>query len=392
MKNFALIGTAGYIAPRHLKAIKETGNNLVAAVDKFDSVGILDSYFPNASFFTEFERFDRHVEVLRMRVRRGEDETGRRGDWGPEGRSDGETRGRGDEGAKGRTEPGDFDRSEPETWNLKPETETWGLGDLETWRPGEAAIDFVSVCTPNYLHDAHIRFGLRVGADVICEKPLVLNPWNIEALASIEGETGKKVFNILQLRLHPALIALKQRINTGPKDKIYDLDLTYITSRGNWYYTSWKGDISKSGGIATNIGVHFYDMLGWIFGELKENIVHVASHDRISGFLQFAQARVRYFLSINEETLPTAIRATGKRTYRLLEMNGEEIEFSDGFTDLHTESYRQILAGKGFPLMEAMPSIQLVHDIRHASPIGLKGDFHPFARLTCSRHPFEKGR
>lgn len=366
MKNFALIGTAGYIAPRHLKAIKETGNNLVAAVDKFDSVGILDSYFPNASFFTEFERFDRHVEVLRRRVRTEKMSAGKPGDR--------ETGGLGDEEDAGAALCGS---------PMKQQTTPDQL-------PG--AIDYVSVCTPNYLHDAHIRFGLRVGADVICEKPLVLNPWNIEALASIEKETGKRVFNILQLRLHPALIALKKRISDGPKDKIYDLNLTYITSRGNWYYTSWKGEVSKSGGIATNIGVHFYDMLGWIFGELRENIVHVASHDRVSGFLQFAQARVRYFLSINEETLPTAIRATGKRTYRLLEMNGEEIEFSDGFTDLHTESYRQILAGNGFPLMEAMPSIRLVHDIRHAIPVGLKGEYHPLAGLSCCRHPFERGR
>jgi len=361
MKNFALIGTAGYIAPRHLKAIKETGNRVVAALDPFDSVGILDSYFPEASFFTEFERFDRHLEVLR-RVRRWEDErttrmtrmtrttrmtgtSGREEDWETEGRRDGTT---------------------------------------------EGAIDYVSVCSPNYLHDAHIRFGLRVGADVICEKPLVLNPWNIEALSRIEKESGNKVYNIFQLRLHPSIIALKKRIVDGPKDKIYDLDLTYITSRGKWYYTSWKGDVSKSGGIATNIGVHFYDMLGWVFGEVKENIVHVASHDRISGFLQFEKARVRYFLSINEETLPTAIREAGTRTYRLLEMDGEEIEFSEGFTDLHTESYRQILAGKGFPLLEAMTSIQLVHDIRHAIPAGLKGEYHPFARLGLSRHPFAR--
>jgi len=361
MKNFALIGTAGYIAPRHLKAIKETGNNLVAAVDKFDSVGILDSYFPEASFFTEFERFDRHVEVLRRR--------GRRNDGEKEGRRDGETEGLGDGETEGRRD-----------W------ETGRLGDWETGGP----IDFVTVCTPNYLHDAHIRFGLRVGADVICEKPLVLNPWNIEALAAIEKETGNKVFNIFQLRLHPSIIALKKRIEDGPKDKIYDLDLTYITSRGKWYYTSWKGDVSKSGGIATNIGVHFYDMLGWIFGGIKENIVHVASHDRVSGFLQFEKARIRYFLSINEETLPTAIREAGKRTYRLLEMDGEEIEFSEGFTDLHTESYRQILAGNGFPLLEAMPSIQLVYDIRHAIPVGLKGEYHPLAGLPSCRHPFER--
>ena len=339
MKNFALIGVAGFIAPRHLKAIKETGNQLVAAVDKFDSVGILDSYFPETSFFTEFERFDRHVELLRG-TRRGEDGK-------TEGRSEGETTGQ---------------------------------------------IDYVSVCTPNYLHDAHIRFGLRIGADVICEKPLVLNPWNIEALKKIEDETGKKVYNIFQLRLHPSIIALKKRISEGPANKIYDLDLTYITSRGNWYYTSWKGDVSKSGGIATNIGVHFYDMLTWIFGAVKENVVHVSSHDRVSGWLQLEKARIRYFLSINEMTLPPKVRETGKRTYRLLEMDGEEIEFSDGFTDLHTESYRQILTGNGFHLSEATSAIQLVHDIRHATPVGLKGDYHPFARLALSKHPFEKMR
>lgn len=330
MKNFALIGVAGYIAPRHLKAIKETGNNLVAAIDKFDSVGILDSYFPEASFFTEFERFDRHVELLR---RKEVEKEGKRESSGP--------------------------------------------------------IHYVSVCSPNYLHDAHIRFGLRVGADVICEKPLVLNPWNIDALSKIEAESGKKVFNIFQLRLHPAILALKKQISEAPSDKIYDLDLTYITSRGNWYYTSWKGDVSRSGGIATNIGVHFYDMLTWIFGAVKENIVHVASHDRVAGYLKLERANVRYFLSINEETLPPEARAAGKKTYRLLEMNGKEIEFSEGFTDLHTESYRQILAGKGFQLSEATTSIQLVHDIRHSTPVGLRGDYHPFARLSISRHPFE---
>ena len=372
MKNFALIGAAGYIAPRHLKAIKETGNRLITAVDKFDSVGILDSYFPEASFFTEFERFDRHVEVLRRTGRLG------RGDDWDEG-----TKGRGDEETRGLGETQVLERSRRVDRDI-----CRSLSEAEGGINRQ--VDYVSVCTPNYLHDAHIRFGLRVGADVICEKPLVLNPWNIEALAIIEKETGKKVFNILQLRLHPSIIALKKRISEGPKNKIYDLDLTYITSRGKWYYTSWKGDVSKSGGIATNIGVHFYDMLGWVFGEVKENIVHVASHDRISGFLQFEKARVRYFLSINEETLPSAIRVAGKRTYRLLEMDGEEIEFSDGFTDLHTESYRQILQGNGFPLLEAMPSIRLVHDIHHAIPVGLKGDYHPFARLALSKHPFEK--
>lgn len=376
MKNFALIGAAGYIAPRHLKAIKETGNRLITAVDKFDSVGILDSYFPETSFFTEFERFDRHVEVLRAKGTTGMTGTTERG-------GDGEKERRRDE-----------EIEEATGTDVARNVSARNVSARNFFPPEEAEegrqVDYVSVCTPNYLHDAHIRFGLRVGADVICEKPLVLNPWNIEALAIIEKETGKKVFNILQLRLHPSIIALKKRISEGPENKIYDLDLTYITSRGKWYYTSWKGDVSKSGGIATNIGVHFYDMLGWVFGEVKENIVHVASHDRISGFLQFEKARVRYFLSINEETLPSAIRVAGKRTYRLLEMDGEEIEFSDGFTDLHTESYRQILQGNGFPLLEAMPSIRLVHDIHHAIPVGLKGDYHPFARLALSKHPFEK--
>ncbi|HWS00002.1 MAG TPA: Gfo/Idh/MocA family oxidoreductase [Prolixibacteraceae bacterium] len=333
MKNFAIIGVAGYIAPRHLKAIKETGNHLVAAIDKFDSVGILDSYFPEASFFTEFERFDRHVELLRRKE---------------------ENKDAGSDGGNSQ------------------------------------AIHYVSVCSPNYLHDAHIRFGLRVGADVICEKPLVLNPWNIEALSKIEAETGKKVFNIFQLRLHPSIIALKKQISEAPDDKIYDIDLTYITSRGNWYYTSWKGDVSRSGGIATNIGVHFYDMLTWIFGDVKESIVHVASHDRVAGYLRLGKANVRYFLSINEETLPAEAKAAGKKTFRLLQMNGEEIEFSEGFTDLHTESYRQILAGNGYQLSEANASIQLVHDIRHATPIGIKGDYHPCAGLSLSRHPFDR--
>jgi UDP-N-acetyl-2-amino-2-deoxyglucuronate dehydrogenase len=337
MSNFALIGAAGFIAPRHLKAIKETGNNMVAALDPFDSVGILDSYFPEASFFTEFERFDRHLELLKR----------------TSGPGDGATRGLGEKGKDGH-------------------------------------VDFVTVCSPNYLHDAHIRFGLRIGADVICEKPLVLNPWDIKSLQEIEKESGNKVYNIFQLRLHPSIIALKKRISEAPAHKIFDVDLTYITARGNWYYTSWKGDVSKSGGIATNIGVHFYDMLTWVFGGVKENIVHTASHDRVSGFLQLDRANVRYFLSISEETLPAELRNAGKRTYRLLEMDGEEIEFSDGFADLHTESYRQILAGNGFPLTDANPSIQLVYEIRHAIPIGLKGDYHPFAKLAVSGHPFAR--
>lgn len=320
MKNFALIGAAGYIAPRHMKAVKDTGNSLLAAYDKFDSVGVMDSHFPDADFFTEFERFDRHIEKLKRTPNK---------------------------------------------------------------------IDYVSICSPNYLHDSHIRFGLRVGADVICEKPLVLNPWNIEGLKEVEKEHGKKVFNILQLRLHPSIIALKERIQNGPKDKIYEIDLAYITSRGHWYYSSWKGDVSKSGGIATNIGVHFYDMLTWVFGAVKTNQVHIHTHDRAGGFLELERARVRWFLSINADTLPESVKAKGGRTFRSLSMEGEEIEFSDGFTELHTHSYQHILDGQGFGLDQAMNSIQLVHDIRHMVPMGLVGDYHPLAKSPLAKHPFE---
>ncbi|MFT4576183.1 MAG: UDP-N-acetyl-2-amino-2-deoxyglucuronate dehydrogenase, partial [Polaribacter sp.] len=239
MKNFALIGAAGYIAPRHLKAINDTNNNLIAALDKFDSVGVLDSYFPNADFFVEFERFDRHIEKIK--------------------------------------------------------------------RQQNINLDYVSICTPNYLHDSHIRMALRRGADAICEKPLVLNPWNVDALSAIEKESGQKIHTILQLRLHPSIIALKQQIENGPKDKVYDVDLTYITSRGNWYDISWKGDESKSGGIATNIGVHFYDMLSWIFGDVKTNIVHVREKGKSAGYLEFEKARVRWFLSIDENSLPKEV-------------------------------------------------------------------------------------
>ena len=320
MKKFAIIGAAGYIAPRHMKAIKETGNDLVAAFDKNDSVGIIDSYFPQAAFFTEYERFDRHLEKLK-RI------------------------------------------------NKK--------------------IDYIVVCSPNYLHDAHIRFGLRYGADVICEKPMVLNPWNIDALKEIEKETGHHIYNILQLRLHKSIIDLKKKIAEGPEDKKYDLDLTYLTSRGNWYYTSWKGNAEKSGGIATNIGVHFFDMLGWVFGELKENIVHVHTHDRAGGYLEYDKARVRWFLSINYDTLPEEIKAKGKRTYRSITLDGNEIEFSEGFTDLHTNSYEDILFGGGFRIEESRQAIQTVFDIRQTTPIGLTGNYHPFAIKPLARHPFK---
>ncbi len=308
--NFGLIGAAGYIAVRHMKAIKDTGNNLVAALDKFDSVGIIDSYFPNADFFLETERFDRHMDKLR---RKGE-------------------------GHK---------------------------------------IDYVSICSPNYLHDSHIRLALRNDAHAICEKPLVLNPWNIEFLEKLEEETGKKIFNILQLRLHTAIIALRDKIKNGPKDKIYDVDLTYITSRGGWYHHSWKGDPEKSGGIATNIGVHFYDMLTWIFGDVKENIVHKCEDSKAAGFLQLEQARVRWFLSIDFNDVPDEFKAK-QRTYRSITVDGEEIEFSEGFTELHTLSYNHILGGEGFRVKEARKSIQIVHDIRHQEAIGLVGDYHPF--------------
>lgn len=315
MKNFALIGVGGYIAPRHLKAIRETGNTLVAAYDKNDSVGIIDSYFPKASFFTEQELFDRH--------------------------------------------------------------NNWFIAQGNR-------IDYLSVCSPNYLHDAHTRYGLRLGADVICEKPIVLSPWNIDALEQIEMSTGHKAYTIFQLRLHPSVVELKKKIADGPKDKVYDVDLTYITPRGNWYYASWKGNIHKSGGVATNIGVHFYDMLQWVFGPATKNVVHVSSHDRVAGYLELRQARVRYFLSINGDHLPEGSNGS----YRSITVNGEEFEFSQGFTDLHTRSYEEVLAGRGFRISEAKPCIQTVYDIRHAEPIGLKGDYHPMAKYPLTEHPF----
>ena len=322
MKNFALIGASGYIAPRHMKAIKDTNNNLVAALDKFDSVGIMDSYFPNADFFTEFERFDRHVSKLQFN--------------------------------------------------------------------NKVNLDYVSICTPNYLHDSHIRFALRHGADAICEKPLVLNPWNIDALKQIEKESGKRIYNILQLRVHPSIIALKNKIDNGPDDKIYDIDLTYLTSRGNWYYTSWKGDVSKSGGIATNIGVHFFDMLSWIFGALKTNTTHLNCHDRAAGYLEFKKARVRWFLSINYDVLPEEIKAKGQTTFRSITIEGEELEFSGGFTDLHTTSYQEIINGNGYGIEAPRQAIEIVYDIRNAKPIGLKGEYHPFANKKSVNHPFKR--
>jgi len=309
MNNFALIGAAGYIAPRHMKAIKETGNNLVAALDPNDSVGVIDSYFPEADFFTEFERFDRHI--------------------------------------------------------------------AKNQRKGEH-IDYVSICSPNYLHDAHIRFALRSGADAICEKPLVLNPWNIDALQELEQESDNKVYTILQLRLHPSIIALREKIASAPKDQKFDVDLTYITSRGHWYLVSWKGDAKKSGGIATNIGVHFYDMLNFIFGDLQENVVHRSDETTAAGYLEYEHARVRWFLSVDAKNLPAEVAAQGQRTYRSITVAGEEIEFSGGFTDLHTVSYQEILAGRGFPVSETRVAVETVADIRNAAPVGLVGEYHPF--------------
>jgi UDP-N-acetyl-2-amino-2-deoxyglucuronate dehydrogenase len=321
MKSFAMIGAAGFIAPRHMRAIKDTGNSMTCALDKFDSVGIIDSFFPNADFFTEFERFDRHVEKLRLQ----------------------------------------------------------GQG-----------VDYVTVCSPNYLHDAHIRFGLRNDADVICEKPVVLNPWNLDALTNLEQQTGKRVWNILQLRLHDSITDLRRKVD-GVNDRKFDVDLSYITSRGNWYFTSWKGDSSKSGGIATNIGVHFFDMLGWIFGPLERNIVHRHEHDLAAGYLEFKKARVRWFLSINAETLPEECTLQNKRTYRSITIDGNSFEFSEGFTELHTKSYEGILSNTGFGLEETRPSIEIVHAIRTMAPVGLNGDYHPLAKLPPGKHPFERG-
>lgn len=293
---FALIGAAGYIAPRHMKAIRDTGNVLVAALDPFDSVGIIDSYFPEAQFFIEPERFDRHLDKLR--------------------------------------------------------------------RKGDARVDYVSICSPNYLHDAHIRMALRNQAHAICEKPLVLNPWNLDALEEIEKETGKRIYTILQLRLHPAVQALREKVLASSPDKVFDVQLEYITSRGRWYHYSWKGNQEKSGGIATNIGVHFFDMLSWIFGSVKENLLTRHTHDRASGILVLERARVNWFLCINAEALPNEVKQKGKTTYRSLSIDDEEFEFSEGFTDLHTQSYRQILDGHGFGIADARQSISIVHDIR----------------------------
>jgi UDP-N-acetyl-2-amino-2-deoxyglucuronate dehydrogenase len=310
-KNFGIIGVAGYIAVRHLHAIKETGNNLLASLDRFDSVGRIDNFFPESDFFVEFERFDRHFDKLKR--------TGTK-------------------------------------------------------------IDYVSICSPNYLHDSHIRFALRHQAEAICEKPIVLNPWNVDALQEIENETGHKIYTVLQLRLHPKIKELYETIMNGPRGKKYDIDLTYVTSRGNWYPISWKGDEHKSGGVATNIGIHFFDMLGWIFGGEKKNIVHISEPQKAAGYMELENARVRWFLSIDYKDIPDNVKETGLRTFRSITVDGQEIEFSKGFTDLHTLTYQEILAGRGFGLKDARQSVESAYIIRNAKPAGLKGDYHPFLK------------
>ena len=319
MQNFCLIGAAGYIAPRHMKAIKETGHNLSVAMDKFDSVGMLDSYAPQADFFVEFERLERHVNKLQH---------------------------------------------------------------------SQTPIKYVSICSPNYLHDSHIRFALRNEAHAICEKPLALNPWIVDDLERAEKETGFNIYTVLQLRWHPSIIALKQKVEQSSNDHIFDVDLTYLTSRGTWYYVSWKGDESKSGGIATNIGVHFFDMLAWIFGNIKTNEVHINEADKAGGFLEFKKARVRWFLSINDEMLPNEIAQKGQRTYRSITVDGQELEFSSGFTDLHTQTYQAILNGQGYGVSDARTAIETVFMVRHQAPKGLTDQSHPFCHKAITM-PFK---
>lgn len=311
--NFAVIGVGGYIAPRHLRAIRDTSNHLIAAVDPKDSVGILDQFGYDVSFFTEIERFDRHLEKLRR---------------GPE----------------------------------------------------ENRIQYISVCSPNYLHDAHCRLAMRVGADVICEKPLVINPWNLDSLAEIEAETGRKVNNVLQLRLHPALLKLRETLQADKSGKQHDVVLTYIASRGIWYHMAWKGQQEKSGGVATNIGIHFFDMLLWLFGAAGDVKLYHSDNKRMSGYIELENARVRWFLSVDVNDLPDSARAEGKTTYRSITVDGEEIEFSGGFTDLHTRVYEETLAGRGFGIEDARPSIELTYRIRTSDIAPLDDMTHPKLR------------
>ena len=310
MKNFALIGAAGYIAPRHMRAIKDTGNHLAVAYDINDSVGIIDSISPQSEFFTEFERFQEFAHTLK------------------------------------RT-------------------------------PG-AALDYVAICSPNYLHHPHIAAGLRLGCDVICEKPLVPTPELLDQLQRVEQETGKRVFNILQLRHHAAILKLRDKVAAAPADTKFDVELTYITSRGKWYDESWKGDPRKSFGIATNIGVHFYDMLHFVFGKLQRNDVHHSDSHKAAGYLEYERARVRWFLSIDANDLPADVKGK-KPTYRNIDVSGEQLEFSEGFTELHTSSYQEILAGRGYGLADARHCIETVNVIRTATPVrGTLGEVHPF--------------
>lgn len=311
MKNFALIGAAGYIAPRHMHAIKDTGNRLSVAYDINDSVGIIDSISPQSEFFTEFERFQEHAHQLK--------------------------------------------------------------------RNPATALDYVAVCTPNYLHHAHIAAGLRLGADVICEKPLVPTPQLLDELALVEQETGRRVFNILQLRHHAAILQLKDKVAAAPANTKFDVELTYITSRGKWYAESWKGDPRKSFGVATNIGVHFYDMLHFIFGKLQTNLVHHSGQDKAAGYLEYERARVRWFLSIDANDLPADVQGK-KTTFRNIDVSGHKLEFSEGFTDLHTTSYQEILAGRGYGLADARHCIETVNVIRTAQQAPRGADTHPFVQ------------
>ena len=313
MKNFAMIGAAGYIAPRHMKAIRDTGNELIAALDPNDSVGVIDSYFPDTRFFVEFERFDRHIDKLRR-------------------------------------------------------------------ENDSRKVDYVSICSPNYLHDAHVRFALRSEADAICEKPLVLNPWNLDGLHEIEAATGRRINCILQLRLHPAIIALRDKVARGSSSSKHEVDLTYITARGRWYLVSWKGDERRSGGIATNIGVHFYDMLHFVFGKVQDNHVHYYSDTRAAGYLEYERARVRWLLSIEAADLPRQARASGNLTFRSMIVDGEEIEFSGGFKDLHTQNYEQILADRGFGLEESRVAIETVAAIRSCKVDSNLHEQHPYLK------------
>jgi UDP-N-acetyl-2-amino-2-deoxyglucuronate dehydrogenase len=313
--NFALTGASGYIAPRHMKAIHDTGNSLVACIDPHDSVGVLDKFFFETRYFQEFERFDRYVEKLR---RKGEDDR----------------------------------------------------------------VHYVSICSPNYLHDAHIRFALRVGAHAVCEKPLVINPWNIDPLIELQEEYGKKIFTILQLRLHPALRALKTEMENLATETKREVNLTYITGRGNWYLSSWKGQIDRSGGLSTNIGIHFFDLLMWLFGAVEVSEVHFDSEKTVCGYLELRRAKVKWFLSIDQHHLPEKARLNSKTTFRSIEIDGKEIEFSEGFTDLHTETYRSILSGNGHGPADARPSIELVYNLRNLKPIGKVPHSHDFFKQS----------